>query len=93
MFKQLSMILLLIAAIIFTVSCSKGKEYNEDKLVQIYAAVELSPIGKSKELIKKYGLDDETKRQAYYQALREYSTNQDKWEAFLEKVEKFRKKK
>ena len=72
-------------------SCGSGKqEYSGDKLVKIFAAVELEPVDKASQVVKEFELDQEENREAYYLAIRELNTNKEQWEAFLKKVEEYR---
>jgi len=85
--------IILSALVILTlsfISCNKSSQFSEDKLVEIYASVELDPIEKSIETLRKYGLDDETQRDKYYNALRDLSTDRDKWEKFLTRVDQYK---
>ena len=87
--KKILILMLLIISISFY-SCKKSSQFTEEKLVEIYASVELDPIEKSIETVKKFGLDDETKRDNYYNALRDLSTDRDKWEKFLTRVDQYK---
>jgi len=56
----------------------------------MYANIELEPMEKALDHIKRYDLDSEGKRDDYYNALRELSTDRTRWVNFLAKVDKFR---
>ena len=82
----------LLTALVFLLlsACSKSENYSENDLVEIYARIELEPVEKSIAMIEKYELDNEKKRDAYYNALREMATHREKWENFLTRVDQFR---
>ena len=90
--KQLRLfILILFFSLLFT-GCKKAKKFSEENLLEIYTAVELEPVVTASKVAKKYGLNDEKKRDRYYEALRNLSTNQEKWQNFLRKVDEYKKK-
>ncbi|HCL57633.1 MAG TPA: hypothetical protein DHW82_11580 [Spirochaetia bacterium] len=82
--------LIFLFAVIFTGCSDKKNAFSEETLAQIYASVELSTAEDAVLAVKKYGLDDESKRDAYYDALMQLSTDRKKWEAFLSKVEQYK---
>lgn len=70
-----------------------NQQYSESKMLEIYSVLELEPPAKAQKVIQKYKLDNSHNREAYYEQLRELSTNQDKWEDFLKKVDDYKKQK
>lgn len=88
--KKTFFIILTLSLFLILGACSKKEEYSQSELVEIYARVELESVDKSVAMVEKYGLSNENKRDAYYNALREMATDKEKWEKFLIQVEEFR---
>jgi hypothetical protein len=86
-----AVLLILFLMVITSCGQSEKSRYSENRLVEIYARVELGNIEKASEVVKQYELDNEQKREAYYNALQELATNREKWEEFLKKVEEYRR--
>jgi len=81
---------ILITLSILSFSYCKKDDYS-DKLVEIYARVELLPPSEAANYIKQYGLDDKENREKYYNMLRDLSSDREKWQEFLEKVDDYKK--
>ena len=84
-----------IILLIFSVSCSKSGTSNPttpEALYEIYMAVQVYGGQKAFKVMKKYGLTSQNNMNRYYQALRKYSTNEQRWKKFLDRVEAAKQK-
>ncbi len=87
MFKKIIISILFI----YITACSSDEiKYDNSKLIEIYASIELQNNKQAAKAVKKYQLDDEAKRDAYYSALKEKSTDVEKWEKFLKDVDEYK---